>query len=150
MYIAQELLPVFSSSIMLVGALVMMFFLNVELAIVFCVTLPATYLVTRYLTRYSKEMDRRTNDQGKAQESFLYEVVSAFRTIRMFNGEGHAKICGPVTWTNSPGSRCAGRPSMISCSPFRLILLRVRMESRYRAERSSVSPWPGLSPRPRL
>ncbi len=91
MYIAQELLPVFSSSIMLVGALVMMFFLNVELAIVFCVTLPATYLVTRYLTRYSKEMDRRTNDQGKAQESFLYEVVSAFRTIRMFNGEGHAK-----------------------------------------------------------
>ena len=91
MYIAQELLPVFSSSIMLVGALVMMFLLNVELAAVFCVALPATYLVTRFLTRYSRELDRRLTDQGKDGESFLYEVVSAFRTIRMFNGEENAK-----------------------------------------------------------
>lgn len=91
MYIAQELLPVFSSSIVLAGALAMMFLLNIELAAVFCVALPATYLITRYLTRYSKEMDRQQNDQGKAGESFLYEVVSAFRTIRMFTGESHAK-----------------------------------------------------------
>ncbi len=91
MYIAQELLPVFSSSIVLAGALVMMFLLNVELAAVFCLALPATYLITRYLTRYSKEMDRRTHAQVKAGESFLYEVVNAFRTIRMFTGEDNAK-----------------------------------------------------------
>ena len=91
MYIAQELLPVFSNSIMLIGALVMMFFLNEQLAAVFCVALPSTYLVTRYLTRYSKELDRRTTDQYKMSESFVYEVVNAFRTIRMFSGENHAK-----------------------------------------------------------
>ena len=91
MYIAQELLPVFSSSIVLAGALVMMFLLNVELAALFCVALPATWLVTRYLTRYSKEMDRRSHKQVKLAESFLYEVVGAFRTIRMFTGEEHAK-----------------------------------------------------------
>lgn len=91
MYIAQELLPVFSSSIVLAGALIMMFQLNVELAAVFCVALPATYLVTRYLTRYSKEMDRQSHGQGKTGESFLYEVVSAFRTIRIFTGEKQAK-----------------------------------------------------------
>ena len=91
MYIAQELLPVFSSSIVLAGALVMMFLLNVELAALFCVALPATWLVTRYLTRYSKEMDRRSHEQVKLAESFLYEVVGAFRTIRMFTGEEHAK-----------------------------------------------------------
>ena len=91
MYIAQELLPVVSNAIVLAGALVMMFLLNIELAAVFCIALPATYLVTRHLTRYSKEMDRQLNDQGKAGESFLYEVVGAFRTIRMFTGEGHAK-----------------------------------------------------------
>ena len=90
MYIKQELLPVVSSAIVLVGVLVMMFLLNVELAAVFCAALPATYLVTRYLTRYSKEMDRQANEQGKVSESFLYEVFSAFRTIRMFNGEQHA------------------------------------------------------------
>ena len=91
MYIAQELLPVVSNAIVLAGALVMMFLLNIELAAVFCIALPATYLVTRHLTRYSKEMDRQLNDQGKAGESFLYEVVGAFRTIRMFTGERHAK-----------------------------------------------------------
>ena len=91
MYIAQELLPVVSNAIVLAGALVMMFLLNIELAAVFCIALPATYLVTRHLTRYSKEMDRQLNDQSKAGESFLYEVVGAFRTIRMFTGERHAK-----------------------------------------------------------
>ncbi len=91
MYIAQELLPVFSNAIMLAGALVMMFLLNVKLAAVFCIALPATYLITRHLTRYSKDMDRRSTDQYKASESFLYEVVNAFRTIRMFGGERHAK-----------------------------------------------------------
>lgn len=91
MYIAQELLPVVSNAIVLAGALVMMFLLNVELAAVFCVALPATYLVTRHLTRYSKEMDRLSHGQGKAGESFLYEVVSAFRTIRIFTGEEQAK-----------------------------------------------------------
>ncbi len=90
MYIKNELLPVVSSAIVLVGVLVMMFLLNAELAAVFCVALPATYLVTRYLTRYSKEMDRKVNDQGKTSESFLYEVFDAFRTIRMFSGEEHA------------------------------------------------------------
>lgn len=90
MYIKQELLPVVSSTIVLAGVLVMMFLLNVELAAVFCAALPATYLVTRYLTRYSKEMDRQANDQGKISESFLYEVFTAFRTIRMFSGEEHA------------------------------------------------------------
>lgn len=90
MYIKQELLPVVSSAIVLVGVLVVMFVLNAELAAVFCAALPATYLVTRYLTRYSKEMDREVNDQGKVSESFLYEVFDAFRTIRMFSGEGHA------------------------------------------------------------
>ncbi len=90
MYIKQELLPVVSSAIVLAGVLVMMFLLSVELAAVFCAALPATYIVTRYLTRYSKEMDRQTNDQGKVSESFLYEVFNAFRTIRMFNGEQHA------------------------------------------------------------
>ena len=64
MYIAQELLPVFSNSIMLIGALVMMFFLNEQLAAVFCVALPSTYLVTRYLTRYSKELDRRSHHRS--------------------------------------------------------------------------------------
>ena len=91
MYIAHELLPVFSSSIVLAGALVMMFLLNVELAALFCLALPATYLITRYLTRYSKEMDRRSHGQAKAGESFLYEVVSAIRTIRLFTGEDNAK-----------------------------------------------------------
>ena len=90
MYIKNELLPVVSSAIVLAGVLVVMFVLNVELAAVFCAALPATYLVTRFLTRYSKEMDRQVNDQGKVSESFLYEVFNAFRTIRMFNGEEHA------------------------------------------------------------
>ena len=90
MYIKNELLPVVSSAIVLAGVLAVMFVLNVELAAVFCAALPATYLVTRYLTRYSKEMDRQVNDQGKVSESFLYEVFNAFRTIRMFNGEEHA------------------------------------------------------------
>ena len=90
MYIKNELLPVVSSVIVLAGVLVVMFVLNAELAAVFCAALPATYLVTRYLTRYSKEMDREVNDQGKVSESFLYEVFDAFRTIRMFSGEGHA------------------------------------------------------------
>lgn len=62
MYIKQELLPVVSSAIVLAGVLVVMFVLNAELAAVFCAALPATYLVTRYLTRYSKEMDREVND----------------------------------------------------------------------------------------
>lgn len=91
MYIKEELLPGVSSLIMLAGALVMMFLLNMELAAVFCVALPATYLVTRYLARFSKELDRRLTDHSKDAESFLYEVVSAIRTIRMFTGEGHAK-----------------------------------------------------------
>ncbi|MDE2845103.1 MAG: ABC transporter ATP-binding protein [Gemmatimonadota bacterium] len=91
LYIAQELLPVFSSSIMLAGTLAMVFVLNVELAVIFCVALPSTYLATRFLSRYSKEMDRQSNEQSKAAESFLYEMASAFRTIRLFNGEAHAR-----------------------------------------------------------
>ena len=91
MYIAHELLPVVSSAVMLLGTLVLMFMLNIELAVVFSIALPATYLVTRYLTQYSKTLDSHLNDCKKEAESFLYEILSGFRTMRMFNGESREK-----------------------------------------------------------
>ena len=90
-YIAQELLPVVSSAIMLLGTLALMFMLNINLAAVFIIALPITYMVTMYLTQYSKALDKQSSDRHKESESFIYEVFRGFRTIRAFNGETRAK-----------------------------------------------------------
>ena len=90
-YIAQELLPVASSMIMLLGTLGTMFMLNAKLTGILLLAMPVTYIVTRYLSQFSKALDSQLNENSKESESFLYEVLRGLRTIRTFHAEVREK-----------------------------------------------------------
>ncbi len=91
MYIAQDLLPVVSSAVMFFGTLGFMFYLNVKLALIAAVAVPMTSLLTRYMAKRSQLLDRELLNLMERGSVFLQETLLGLRTIRAFNGEGHAR-----------------------------------------------------------
>jgi len=100
---------IFNSLLMVVGILVMMFFISWELALVFLLTVPLNFLAVRFITNntrsyFSKKSNRLGKMVGYVEENFTgTDLIKAFNYIDISNeefGEINNDLYG-VSWRAS-------------------------------------------------
>lgn len=82
MYVANELLPVFTNAVLLLGTLGVMFFLNVRLLLASLVVLPLSYLFAQWMRNYAERLDQEFIQNRERGMNYLQEVVPGMRTVR--------------------------------------------------------------------
>lgn len=89
--LSSDLVQILTSVITVVGALVMMVRLSPVLVLVFCVTVPASILLTRYMTRKVRPLFRRRSASLGELNGFVEEMVSGQRTLRAYRRERYVQ-----------------------------------------------------------
>lgn len=64
--------------------IVMLFFLSWKVTLAIIPIIPAYYLVTKYYSFLSKEVEKRTSDIGAASSELVEEVFSGIMTVKSF------------------------------------------------------------------
>ena len=90
-YVAQELLPLVSNAIVLLGTLVVMLIINWRLLLFAILAFPFSYILTKRMAGYAKELEQEFSDTLEDGQSYLQEFFSGLRTVRGFNGEVYEK-----------------------------------------------------------
>ena len=85
--LSSDLVQILTSLITVVGALLMMIRLSPKLVLVFCVTVPASILLTRYMTGKVRPLFRRRSASLGELNAFVEEMVSGQRTLRAYRRE---------------------------------------------------------------
>ena len=81
-YVSNELLPVFTNAVLLLGTLGVMFFLNSRLLLVSLIIFPISYLFARRMQRRAEDIDRELHQSRDYAMGYLQEVVPGMRTVR--------------------------------------------------------------------
>lgn len=81
-YVTNQLLPIFTNAVLLLGTLGVMFYLNSRLSLVSLVILPLAYLTARRMRDYAEELDREFYLNRERGANYLQEVISGVRTVR--------------------------------------------------------------------
>ncbi len=81
-YVTNQLLPVFTNTVLLLGTLGVMFFLNGRLSLVSLAILPLAYLIVRRMQNYAEVLDREFYLNRERGANYLQEVISGIRTVR--------------------------------------------------------------------
>lgn len=89
--LSSDLVQILTSVITVVGALVMMVRLSPALVLVFCVTVPASVLLTRYMTGKVRPLFRRRSASLGELNGFVEEMVSGQRTLRAYRRETYVQ-----------------------------------------------------------
>lgn len=89
--LSSDLVQILTSVITVVGALVMMVRLSPALVLVFCVTVPASVLLTRYMTGKVRPLFRRRSASPGELNGFVEEMVSGQRTLRAYRRETYVQ-----------------------------------------------------------
>lgn len=89
--LSSDLVQILTSVITVVGALVMMVRLSPALVLVFCVTVPASVLLTRYMTGKVRPLFRRRSASLGGLNGFVEEMVSGQRTLRAYRRETYVQ-----------------------------------------------------------
>ncbi len=82
MYVANELLPVFTNAVLLLGTLGVMFFLNIRLLLASLVVLPLSYLFAQWMRNYAERLDQEFIQNRERGMNYLQDVVPGMRTVR--------------------------------------------------------------------
>ena len=80
-YVTNELLPVFTNAVLLLGTVGVMFYLNGRLLLVSLVAVPVCYLIAEWMRRYAERLDRefiRIREDGM---NYLQDVIPGMRTV---------------------------------------------------------------------
>ena len=89
--LSADLVHILSSTITVVVSLVMMLTIAPMLVLVFLITVPATILFTRWLTRKVRPLFRRRSAKLGALNGFVEEMLGGQKTIRAY-GREHAVL----------------------------------------------------------
>ena len=81
-YVTDELLPIFTNAVLLLGTLGVMFFLNGRLLVVSLVAVPFFYLFAHWMRKYAESLDREFIQVLEQGMSYLQEVIPGIRTVR--------------------------------------------------------------------
>ncbi len=81
-YVSNELLPVFTNAVMLLGTLGVMFYLNTRLLLVSLIVFPISYLFARRMQHRAEAIDRELHQSREHAMSYLQEVIPGMRTVR--------------------------------------------------------------------
>ena len=90
-YVSNELLPMFTNAVLLLGTLGVMFFLNGRLLLVSLIAFPPSYLFARRMQHYAEAMDGELHQSREFAMSYLQDVIPGMRTIRAHTAEPHEK-----------------------------------------------------------
>ena len=82
MYVSNELLPMFTNAVLLLGTLVVMFFLNSRLLLVGLLVIPFIYLFAHWMREYAEGLDREYIQVLERGMIYLQEVIPGIRTVR--------------------------------------------------------------------
>ena len=85
--LSNDLLQIAASAITIVGSLVMMLIISPVLVLVFAVTIPASILFTRYMTRRVRPLFRRRSVKLGELNGFVEEIITGQRTTRAYHQE---------------------------------------------------------------
>ncbi len=81
-YVSNELLPMFTNAVLLLGTVGVMFYLNGRLLLVSLVAVPVCYLIAEWMRRYAERLDRefiRIREDGM---NYLQDVIPGMRAVR--------------------------------------------------------------------
>ena len=81
-YVSNELLPVFTNAVLLLGTLGVMFFLNSRLLLVSLIVFPISYLFASRMQHRAEVIDRELHQSRDHAMSYLQEVIPGMRTVR--------------------------------------------------------------------
>ena len=85
--LSTDLLQIFTSVITVVGSLVMMLLISPVLVLVFAVTIPASILLTKYMTGKVRPLFRKRSAKLGELNGFVEEIISGHKTIKVYNQE---------------------------------------------------------------
>ena len=99
-YVSNELLPMFTNALLLLGTLGVMFFLNGRLLLVSLIAFPPSYLFARRMQHYAEAMDGELHQSREYAMSYLQDVIPGMRTIRAHTAEPFEKARW-LEWVNA-------------------------------------------------
>ncbi len=90
-YIVDQLIPLISNSLLLIGALVAMTLINWQLMVITLLAFPITYLFSKRLQTYVRALYDEFLRILESGSSLVQQVFSGIRAVRSFAGEAHEK-----------------------------------------------------------
>ncbi len=85
--LSADLVQILHSVVTVTVSLIMMLTIAPQLVLVFAVTVPSTYLLTRWLTKKVRPLFRRRSARLGALNGFVEEMLSGQKTIRAYGRE---------------------------------------------------------------
>ena len=86
-YVSNELLPMFTNALLLLGTLGVMLYLNSRLLLVSLVIFPVSYLFARRMYAYAEGLDGELHESRDKAMSYLQDVMPGMRTVRAHTAE---------------------------------------------------------------
>ncbi len=86
-YVSNELLPMFTNAVLLLGTLGVMFSLNVRLLMVSLIVFPLSYLFAHRMRNYAEHLDREFIQVLERGMNYLQDAVPGMRAIRAHTAE---------------------------------------------------------------
>ena len=87
--LSNDIVQVFASVVTVVGALAMMLAISPVLVLVFVVTVPLSFLLTKKITGFTRPLFRRRSAKLGELNGFVEEMISGQKTLRAYGQEEH-------------------------------------------------------------
>ena len=87
--LSNDIVQVFASVVTVVGALAMMLAISPVLVLVFVVTVPRSFLLTKKITGFTRPLFRRRSATLGELPGFVEEMISGQKTLRAYSQEEH-------------------------------------------------------------
>ena len=87
--LSNDIVQVFASVVTVVGALAMMLAISPVLVLVFVVTVPLSFLLTKKITGFTRQLFRRRSAKLGELNGFVEEMISGQKTLRAYSQEEH-------------------------------------------------------------
>ena len=81
-YVTRQLLPIFTSAMLLLGTLGVMFFLNSRLSLLSLIVFPLSFLFAQRMRSYAETLDRDLHLSRERAMNYLQDVIPGMRTVR--------------------------------------------------------------------
>ena len=85
--LSHDLLQIITSVVTVVGSLAMMISISPVLVLTFAVTIPATFIFTRYKTKKVRPLFRKRSAKLGEMNGYAEEILSGQKTIKAYNRE---------------------------------------------------------------
>ncbi len=86
-YVSNELLPMFTNAVLLLGTLGVMSFLNGRLLLVSLVAFPLSYLFAHWMRNYAESLDQEEIQVLEQGMNYLQDAMPGMRTVRAHTAE---------------------------------------------------------------